>query len=367
MIHQRVNCVLCNCIHLEPFYTLEKFPIISSSTDDQITDDIAIDTEFKICKECRCIQLTSLVDKNFLYSHDNTICKRDFWIKHHTSFVSFIENSIPITSICEFGGGSHPLVDYFTQKPSSYSVIDIFKSDIQKEGILYKEGDCESYSKYDEDTIVMSHTFEHLYKPTEFLKNIENSSIKHVFISIPFMESYLKNDSTFVIINTQHTFYYEKSNIEVLFSRYGFMLTHFKEYNDHSLFFGFTKTPTLSRSLPFQPIQSEISMYNHFHKKIKYIQSISINVPFYIMPSLIYGQLVYQYLKDKSYALGILDNNDRVLHKRLYGTPLQIYLPSILQNSSCKDVLLVKTPYYEEMITQLYSLVPDLNIHTLDI
>jgi hypothetical protein len=360
---RRTRCVLCECDTLDPFYLIESFPLLASSTTTDSALDVYADLEFRICRECRCVQLATLVDPVTLYADDNKTSLTSMWTRHHTAFVQFIEQA-SIHSLCEVGGGSNPLVSFFS-RPPMYSVLDIYECPNKAPSVTYKIGNCESFTGYTEDSVVLSHTFEHLYTPRAFLESIRMSSVKNVFISVPHFARWLENTLTVNILFNQHTFYFEADDIERLFQMYGFNMLRTETFGDHSLFFHFQRGNTqpthIQRSL------KEDKVFRHFNIKASHIRRIVLTSPTYIMPSFYVGQLIYHYLPDKALIGGFLDNDANKIGKRLYGTELLTYPPSILATSECKTVMLLRTPYFAEMHAQLKAIDPDIVIIAVDI
>jgi hypothetical protein len=366
-ITQRTCCVLCK--HgLIDFYKQEKYPLLTTPTISDISDDIFVDLYYKICSVCRCVQLTSLVDPTSLYTSDNKNSLTSIWKEHHTSFVYFIKKSIDITSgICEIGGGSSPLYKYFNT-PIKYSVLDIYDPINKDKSIEYTIGNCEIFTNYTNETIMLSHTFEHLYNPRDFLKNISNSCVQNVFISVPNFKDWLHLNLTVSILFTQHTFYFEKEQISCLFNEFGFKLQDFFVFKNHSLFFFFQRAKIVD-TLTMIPSASESLIFKHFSNKSININNINLERDTYIMPSFYIGQQVYYYLNNsfKNKVIGFLDNDINKINKRLYGTPLLTYSPEVLKKKTNISIILVNTPYYQEIKEQLLSINSTIHIISINI
>lgn len=359
----RTQCVLCRHTNLQQFYTLTKFPLTAASTTTDYSFDVFTDLEFKICHECRCVQLVTLVDPNILYANDNKAALTSLWNNHHTALAKFILNGPPINSICEVGGGSNPIVSFFSQPPK-YTVLDIYECPNKVDSVTYKVGNCETYTDYEEETLLLSHTFEHLYDPHAFLERVCKSHVKNIFLSVPNFAKWLSENLTVSILFNQHTFYFEKQDVQALFSQYGFATIRVEEFGDHSLFFHFHKGAHLP--IQIQPSKSEQAILRNFQIKPERIGELTIDRPFYIMPSFYIGQVVYHYMK-KDMIIGFLDNDISKVGKRLYGTELLTYSPSDLITSEYKTVLLIRTPYFDEMYKQLSDMCSGITIHILDL
>jgi len=361
---QRNQCVLCLSKKLKHFYSLNNFPLLSSSTNQDISNDIYTDLKFSICNDCKCVQLVTLIEPSILYSFDNKSTLSSLWQKHHVAFTIFIKNTISLKSFCEVGGGSNPLFPFFNLPNLEYSVLDLYKCPFKLESIIYKIGNCENFTDYTEESIILSHTFEHLYYPHDFLKSVSISPVKNIFISVPYFNLWLKEKLTVNLLFNQHTFYFESAQIKNLFAKYGFICKNTQEFTNHSLFFHFIKDNYIPINI--EPSNLEIDIYNHFNLKDRNIGSFSLDKPFYIMPSFYIGQIIYYYLNNKKNVLGFIDNDINKCGKRLYGTPLLTYSPTIL-NENFADILLVNTPYFNEMKEQLMLINPNIVIHKIEI
>ena len=356
----RTTCVLCRCKDLENFYIVNKFPFLSLSTDTHPSADIFSDLIFKVCSTCRCVQLTNLIDPSTLYSFDNKLQLTPLWIDHHTEFVKFIKDSVDTTSICEVGGGSNPLYNFFKKNDIYYSILDLYDCSSINDSIVYKIGNCESYTNYSEDTVILSHTFEHLYSPHSFLESISKSKVKNIMLSVPNLHSWLINKLTVNLLFNQHTFYFELEQLSDLFNKYGYSIKSHDVFRNHSIFVHFVKSQ--STDLNIRPISIEKSIYDHFNMKKINIERIHLEGPIYIMPSFYIGQILYHYLINKENILGFLDNDINKCNKRLYGTPCMVYSPDIIKNLKNISIIVAITPYYNEMYSQLMKLNNTINI-----
>jgi hypothetical protein len=270
------------------------------------------------------------------------------------------ENSIDITSICEVGGGSNPLFEYFKNTNIQYSILDLYESTSKNKSILYKVGNCESYNSYSENSVILSHTFEHLYNPINFLKNISKSTVQNIFVSVPNLNSWLINKLTVNILFNQHTFYFEKEQLFSLFATYGYNIKDYYLFKNHSVFLHFVRSNSLESII--KPISVEESLYRHFSSKEETIRKIKLTTNAYIMPSFYIGLIIYHYLNDKHKIIGFLDNDSNKCGKRLYGTPLITYSPSILAELRNISVIIAITPYFDEIYKQLKVINPYINI-----
>ena len=366
MFLQRAICVLCES-SLSPFFSLQKFPLNSHPTHLSADTDVFCDYEYGICTLCKCVQLTTLVDPSFLYSSDNKHGLTPLWNEHHRQFSDFIKSHAKSNSICEIGGGSNNLSSFLFSHFKNYTVLDLYQPELQEKYIHYITANCESFSDYAEDTLVLSHTFEHLYSPRKFLEAISKSNVKHVFVSVPNMKLWLeKHISSFIVFN-QHTFYFEKEDVLALFSQYGFRCKNSTLFADHSLFFCFERdSNTKALDIPIK--QNTTRLFSHFHNKLQLKHTLLTQKDVFIMPSFYIGQIAHFFLNHHNIR-GFLDNDRNKANKRLYGTPLTTYLPEKVKEHSPESItiFLVKTPYYDEMYEQLKYLQPSVEIIPIEV
>jgi hypothetical protein len=346
---------------------MKQFPLLTIPTQKAIESDIHMDLNYSICSGCKCVQLSNLLDPAILYSYPNKSSLTPLWVKHHTTFVDFIKENYDVNdSICELGGANNPLVDYFTVKPKTYSVLDLFIPNDKRSDIEYITGNIEQYTEYKEDILILSHTFEHLYNPRCFFKAVSESNVRGIFISVPNMRAMLEKKTSVSIVFSEHTFFFEKEDIEYMAALYGFECKSFYKFQDHSLFFYLTRNNAIKKELHVKD-EAVPLLVEHFFRKEEKIRKINLEDDTYIMPSHYIGQIIYHFIDKKEKILGFLDNDTNKREKRLYGTPCLAYNPSIISEKEKIHVLLINNSYQEEMIAQLKSINQNIQITLTDI
>jgi len=235
----------------------------------------------------------------------------------------------------------------------------MFKHKDLPTNILFKEGNCETYDFTGSTTIILSHVFEHLYKPRQFIENIKKANVSTVFISIPDFDKLLKNESL-QLIHSQHTYFVGIQHIQYLFSLYNYRCVVHHKLNTGFLsnMFKFVRDlQYLEQPIPF----TYTALYKQIYvDKINTISAIEIPVNSYIIPSGIYGQYFYYFLKNKDNIIGFLDNNSQRHNKRLYGTNKLVYSPiTIVTNAT---IIVCDCPYKEEIIAQLHAIHPSVRL-----
>ena len=357
--YKRIYCVIDNN-KLDLFLNFE-YPILNHCTNDPIENDIIHNITFGKCPICKSIQLINLINPDLLYSYPNKHELTPLWINHHKTFVDFIKTNINIydKKICEIGGGNNGLFT-FLSNIKQYTILDLYEPINKLDTIEYKIGNCESYNNYNEDILILSHTFEHLYNPLEFIKTVKNTKIEHIFISVPNMRAMIELDTNMSVVFSEHTFYFEKEDIIYMFEQNGFICSIIEEFNTHSLFFYLKKSNiNIVKDLHIKNFAMN-KLETIYQKRLNKV-NIEIDNPIYIMPSHYIGQAAYLSIINRSNIIGFLDNDKNKIGQRLYGTPLYIQHPDIIKDIEC-TILLVNNPYYDEMYKQIQLINPNTNI-----
>lgn len=158
------------------------YPLFCGCTDAPECEDIIARMDFAISKPSGVVQLKNLIPLETLYAHGHDAgAVGALWERHHGAFADFVMGFSP-QKVLEIGGGHGKLAQKCLEKDAnlSYTIIEP-NSSKKHENVAYIDG----FFGRDEiagnfDTIVHSHTFEHIYEPNEFLaqihKVLENSA-----------------------------------------------------------------------------------------------------------------------------------------------------------------------------------------------
>jgi hypothetical protein len=346
----RIDCVICGSNNLIKIYELPNYPICRHSILPQETD-ICADLIFSSCNQCGCVQLVTLQDPNILYKENNnqTFATKN-WIEHHQQFADFIlENLEESSELLEIGGTTGILAKKILEKRIlPYKIVDLCSKDPNINGVEFINNNAEIMRYNGISNIVMSHVFEHLYNPSDYIKKLKHDNVKNIYISIPNMQSLL-DKSVLLLINVEHTFYCDKDLCISLFESIGYLCKNIKLFNDHSLFFHFTlDTPKIIDWYKTKKVSEKIIEYfKTIHDKYN---KINIEKPFYLAPAGYYGQMMYTLLKKyNTNIIGFLDNDPLKLGQRIYGTPLYIESPKSLINIDCPIIVISASLYLQEI------------------
>lgn len=362
----RAKCVICNTTNFETIYTKDNFPVCISSTSDAYDTDKFHIFELVGCNICQCVQLRNLIDPELLYKNSHNITyNTPTWSKHHKGFAKFILTNLETPELLiEIGGQNGVLAEHILSKISvPYTIVDLCDEPPALDNVSFINANCETYDYPLNATVVLSHVFEHLYNPLQFIERLSKSNVKSVFISIPNMEQWLSN-KVLSFLHVEHTYYCDSFYICDMFSRYGYKCTKQENFLNHSVWYQFD----MIGCEYIAPIG-----YPKIIEKFKlYISARDINLdklfntnPTFIFPAGHYGQLVYHSIKgDKRNIISFLDNDPSKFGKRVYGTPCETYSPSVLKglNGLNITIILCASVYSDEIKRQLETLNKSLTI-----
>ena len=366
-MYQRKECIFCNSTDLIHIYTQSNTPLTFYGVD-QPNNYIFQDNIWLGCQNCEITQLQNLIDPTILYSisHNNTY-NTPTWSAHHTLFETFIKDNRKYNSILEIGGGNNYLASKLYNNTITYSIVDLFDPLDKLDHIEYKVANCESFDYTNYTTVILSHVFEHLYNPVEFIKRVAEYKVKELFISVPNLNHALTTNNISFIHN-EHTFYFEDIDIISIFAKYNYTLSSINNFKNHSIFFYFNydissnNKPVTSGGILSKNRLNKMKQY--FMDRGERLSTIELKNPTFIIPSGHFGSVIYNYLKDKTKVIGFLDNDISKQNKYLYGTNVLTYPMEYISKFNNIDIILHAGPYSDEIRQQLLSYNTNINLIT---
>jgi len=353
---KRINCAICDSDNFEYLYTLPKYPITQYSNNTDHSTDEFQDCIFVNCNECSCVQINTLVDPIKLYKNGNRLIDTTpTWKEHHRLFSIFVVENNTYDTILEVGGSSGPLYKLLSQTGINYIIMDITDSEKRPPEVKFIQGNCEEFDFTGYTSVVLSHTFEHLYSPRKFVERLNKACVESVFISIPNM-SHLYDTKNIFILSNEHTFFVGDNEIKSLFSQFGYSCIKSYDFRTHSLFYHF-RYNTVTSIVPLKYNSIRINgikeILIHYETLMK---NINIDNSCFICPAGYYGQIIYYYLQRFSkYIQGFIDNDPLRQDKRVYGTSAYVFSPNVLikYRNTPIYIILYAGPYTDELKTQL--------------
>jgi hypothetical protein len=354
---ERTQCVICDHGTLSTLISYPNFPATALSTSQPPEADILIDFTIAACEQCGCAQLRHLVDPSVLYTDEYTVAGFSAsWKDHHDVFAEFVKTNLSTPRILEIGGNAGALM---VRLPGvEYSVLDMFRHKDMPAHVTFVQGNCETFDYTGHPTVVLSHVFEHLYRPREFVAAMNAGGVQDVFLAIPNFKTEL-DDSVIHVLNTQHTYYCDLEQIRYLFALQGYTMS---AYHSHicsaaaqMIYFKYVGCPAIP--LPVIHITDKIvALHANCADIVK-----DVKEDMFVSPAGMIGQMLWYRAKAHCGSIrGFIDNDINRHGKRLYGTDCTSYLPRSLTSSS--EVFLCPCKYASE-ITNSLSAYTTIHIH----
>jgi 2-polyprenyl-3-methyl-5-hydroxy-6-metoxy-1,4-benzoquinol methylase len=369
----RTSSVLTKKENLEKIFHLSKFPVYAGCVDTPENEDIFLDMNVSICKDTGIIQFDQIPPLELIYlrPHNDSIGKT--WKDHHTKFAEFI-SKFPVKKILEVGGGTTKIAKKVIEKDSkkNWTIIDpnMIENDVKQIDFVkdYFHKDLEIDRDF--DAIVHSHTIEHMKDPEQYVRDI-SKFIKndgyHIF-SFPNMVTYLSR-KYLNCLNFEHPQFLAEPFVDVILERQGFEIIEKKFFKeDHSIFYATKKSQNYKKiEFPnkfneYKKIYSEfINYYKNFtdvmNKKLK-----EYDGEVYLFGAHLFSQYLIAFGLNQEKIVGILDNSELKIGKRLYGTKLNVFHPEKIKNKEKIAIILKVATYREEILEQLYKINPSIEI-----
>jgi hypothetical protein len=372
---KRDKCVITGTSDLESLHKLEGFPIfIGCSSQDRKNDQFAV-LDWGISKSSGIIQLTKLLPTDLIYAEYHSEAVGGIWEKHHEKFSEYLLR-FANDEIVEMGGSNGKLAELClaTNPNISWTIIEP-KPDpgykpkknirLRKEFI---ENSLDILAR--SNTFVHSHVLEHLYEPLETLKKISSAqNIGHRMIfSIPNLYRYLENKFSNAI-NFEHTYFLTEEVADFFLGQLGYEIEDKEYFLEHSIFYSAVKKenmnpPVYPADLYFKYKNLYFAMIDHYLEESKKKQSLieQNQGTVYLFGAHIFSQfLLYMGIDEKNIS-GILDNSPDKKGKRLYGTGLKVFSPSIISDMEDVMVIVKAGQYQEEVEAQLLDLNENVKI-----
>ncbi|EAJ6952926.1 class I SAM-dependent methyltransferase, partial [Campylobacter jejuni] len=250
-----LECKIRNCCAVSGDAKLEKlseisYPIFCSCTLDDISNDLIAKEEIVISKE-GIIQLRQLIPLEILYKEEHgSGAVGQIWQNHHKEFAKFVLTFDP-ENVLEIGGAHGKLAKHcFDKKQLSWTIVEPNPSE-KISNINYIESffKKEHLMSHNYDTVIHSHTLEHIYEPNDFLESISSSMQGggRMIFSIPNLKRYLENKWV-NYLGFEHTILLTESAIDFLLSRHRFKIKAKQYFYDHSIFYCVEKDDNISLS-----------------------------------------------------------------------------------------------------------------------
>lgn len=356
----RTSSVIDGSEDLETLQHLKDFPVFMGCVDHSRDQDLFADQIWDICRKTGVIQLQRLIPLDVLYQAQHAGAVGAIWMQHHAEFAGFLHRFSP-HQVLEIGGAHGILsIEYSNLAKISWTILEPNPAPVTGCEAKFIRGFFGTDFEYEEtfDTLVHSHVFEHIYEPARFVEKLSSFMPpgKKLVFSVPNMKEMLARKYTNGI-NFEHSVFLAEEYIEFLLARNGFRLLE-KQYflPDHSIFYAAVRDSNVPPyELPgdlYQRNKNSFNEYVQYH--IDLVQDLNHQINSTTSPIYLFGAHVFsQYLiacgLDIERVVCLLDNDGNKQGHRLYGTPLSVESPRILQTVDSPLVILKAGVYNDEI------------------
>ena len=330
----RTNCLICdNKLDEDCLKEDKEIPLACYGTDSP-NDAIKIPYNVHTCNKCYTSQTKYLGDLDIIYKHNHADSTGELMKTLHKNVLSMLTKyKDNIKSIVEVGASTGLLSDLILANIDTlekYYIIDpnFFGLEHPKKTVIMDFLENVDYTQYsDANTLIISHVFEHFYKPMEILKKIkENKNLDYFCLVWPDLQ-YYKNNNNYHLLNTEHTYYVDNNFIIKLMHNNQFEIIERKYYRDHSVIYMFKRNNTLSTQVLVNEdwkIDSFINKVISNGDRIRSFLETHKEKTKTIWPCSVHTQYLLMYNPDIVPKLNyILDNSPTKINKYLYGYDLK--------------------------------------------
>jgi hypothetical protein len=359
----RENCIFCNT-KLCDIYFHSDYNNYCGHYAIPLDDfnNISIPFNIYICSCCKTIQNKYLGDLDEIYkiNHADSTGKIMNTLHNKTANMLYKYKS-SILNILEIGSSHGTLADLILDKFNcEYNIIEpCYKGSRTNKNIYDNYYENVDDTQIFANTLIISHVFEHFYKPLEILEKIvENKNIENFFLIWPNLEYYINNDILHVL-NIEHTYYVDNNFLINLLKNYGFELIESIDHLNHSLIFYFKRINYEKQNVLY--INNNYNLDKFYNNIFETIIKLNIIIDnnsdkfIYIWPASIHTIYLSIFGLNYNKLYGMLDNSYNKINKKMYGLNLNIYsFQDIINKNDPNTVILLNGGIFtNEIIEQI--------------
>jgi 2-polyprenyl-3-methyl-5-hydroxy-6-metoxy-1,4-benzoquinol methylase len=372
-VDERETSILTKKRNLEKIFQLSEFPVYAGCVDTPINEDVLLDLNVSICRDTGIIQVDLIpsLDLVYLRPHNDSIGKT--WEEHHEEFAKFILKH-SMKKVLEIGGGTTKLstIIHKQKLEIEWTIVDpnMLDNNSNKVNIIkdYFHDTLDIEKNF--DAVIHSHTIEHMKDPIKFVsdvgKYLKDDGVQ--IFTFPNMDEWISR-KYLNCINFEHPQLLADSFVDVILENEGFQILEKKLFkDDHSIFYAAKKTK-FKKQIEFpkkydlykNKYLEFVNYYKEFVSKTNYdLDKFSGNV--YIYGAHMFSQYLIAFGIDQKKIIGILDNSELKIGKRLYGTKFDVFHPDIIKNRKNIAIILKVGSYKQEILEQLIKINPHIKI-----
>jgi hypothetical protein len=312
------------------------------------------------CKSCGVVQTKYIGNIDLVYSNNFAGLFGTTRNKMNILFAEFVAEG-SFQGILEIGAGNGEVCDLILEKKPivNYTIVDPSYWGSKTNRVIvpkyFEEIPMDDYRN--SDAIVMSHVFEHFYKPMDVLEKISTSpNIQKIYLNWPNLEEFVRG-GTYNVLNMEHIYYAENQFLEQIFARFGFSMKRKELYNSFAVFYEFTRdsfintTPFPLNKTTFQDTKDFFLKLFKFVEQCNEILDANPELPMYIWPCSVHTSFCVMAGLHEDRITNILDNSPEKIGNYQYGFKVQcVSFRSIIESPQPKLILLVGGIYAKEVI-----------------
>jgi hypothetical protein len=344
---EREKCIFCGNNNFDTCIEKDFKTSLSLGMNTEIKKGYFMPYNILLCNNCDTAQNKYIGDIGIVYHNNHIDNFGDIKNKKHLLFSEFISMNSSISNIIEVGACHNYLSSLIFEKNKkvNYTIIEpSFTGDRTNLNIINDYFENVELNNINADTIIMSDVFEHFYNPIDILKKIQNSSIKHIYLSHLDFDYSIKNHF-FTNLNCEHTFLIEHDFLFKLFEKHNFKLHRNFYFENYSLFIEFIRideNTTSDNKLINFTTRENVNLYiKHIieiNNKINNYMASNKSKKFYIWPTSVHTAPLFSFGLDYNKLSGVLDNSPNKIGKYIYGYNLLCSSLNELLRSDEKNV-----------------------------
>lgn len=339
----RSKCIFCDSTLEKTFFEQDHSNHVAHYAVELDNNDfVSIPYNVCVCEVCNTPQNKYLANIEDVYRINHADSTGTTMMNlHRESLSMLLRHKDSINNIVEIGSSVGVLADMVLDNMDlKYNIIEpSYIGSLENENKIIYNDFYENVddSKIEANTMIISHVFEHFYKPKDIIEKIyENKKIENLFLVFPDLEYYI-NNNVLHVLNTEHTYYVDNDFLVDFLNSNGFELVESKNYNNHSVLFYFRRKSDDSKK-PFESKNNNFSLdkyYDTIFETVSYFNEIiSGDKETFIWPASIHTLYLMIFGLNYDKLSGFLDNSRLKINKKMYGTNKVVYsFNDVLKNN----------------------------------
>jgi 2-polyprenyl-3-methyl-5-hydroxy-6-metoxy-1,4-benzoquinol methylase len=367
----RTACAACGASDLVPELELPNVPVHMGCTDRPAQTDAFADQHWATCTRCGTVQLAALAPLDLVYQTQHNGAVGGVWARHHAALAAFVAERAP-HRVVEVGGASGALAREYaaTHDFASWTVVEPNPTFTPQPPIHLVTAYVEEVADVvaGADAIVHSHLLEHLYRPRAFLRTIREQARPDatMLLSVPNLPSLLEQSGANAI-NFEHTYFFDLPLLEWMLRDAGFTVEDTRAFERHSFFLAARPDAEPGTAGPPPDARGGARAFVRFvaaaraDARALAARAAAFDGPVYLFGAHVFSQFLIGCGFPPERAVVVLDNDPAKQGLRLYGTPLTVQPPAVLDGVGAA-VIVRATHYTAEITDQLRALAPGVEI-----